>query len=1190
MKASIRTIMSIAVAVLIGLSLALALYFFGRNLSYDTKRRMASALLVLYPLLTCVIIFFNQRKLFQSAHVDYRAGILSLYSGTPYLFPMITLYVWLMVAGLDFGVGLVFAISIFAAWIFVSFYSSRWQFNGMVTGRMALRVLLYLAPVIFFIYFLQLNSRSERNFFDSISETFHSRVISLLGDPQDAAVKASIGVIDSDSLTINQIERAEQNRWFIENFKSVHPPYLGVKSQLHEHFQQGSNLETQFSDTLPVRYLYSEHGWLFMLLPFLLLLGLSLFPAVHVSGGYNDNSGTIAGNALSLFFLLYMAFFALTDLLINLNFFPFAGINYLMFSINDIGFTIVFLVTIVCSLWLMRQRGRKTTTVFYVTRFLTYLGLLVLMVIVFAVISFRVTRGVSNFDFDQVVASVQDKVRVVNEELRDFVHEIPQQAARDRVLGMDANRFLGEFKNNWRSVAISDTSRDYASQLVMDFIKHNKDKRNPVQFLFVERSDSVWQIGVNESFFRKFGLYNNKQGALPEIVGAIGDTLGNKGIYSGGVFQPLRNFYRNTQLLEGTHTQLLALPAAAFRRTSTTHHAYEYFAAVTDTSFYLVAGNENNARKNNSTLRPFAVSVPLDSINVFELNNAGGRAIPLKCNWRKEQVVARPVWVNGRFKYLYPENNGSLYEYVLSENIKKMEGNTVMLSFDMALQSRLDSILAAHYSPRPDSASVQASVTCVDGNFKLRAMSQNDVVSRNLRLNPNLLSSITDLNLLFYHLTKNQKDSLLLKRSLEGTDVPASTIKPFTYSAVVGGLRASWQTLELAEENRQFMRLREGDYLSNFAGRGVGKYIAEDEGRLTPTEFLARSINLYHGLIAYIGSYTKEQVQQSLLNNPGADNSIVRRVNRVTDSIEHFPYFRYNNILYRFNPARWPRESNASGNLFGNTASLLSDGFAKNYKTLLRWPEGDSSRLANWYRENFADSFLLTNVIFRDYLLPQRSWYGENLRLVRTARGENPNYYFAIRGTFSGASVFSFSPAMLAVMATRLFTLDNTGRLSFFEHSDHTRTPSWIRDEAYNDVNLLNMFRQTIYNGMHLSNTTGTARELLHSAFMQIPYNADNAIEWGGRQFYLYTKTGTGDETSRDESNIKRKNLLLVFSDRNLHDQLGFREFSQSKIYSVYIQLKFHEGHEWNDTDKRMIARVVEAILQSATFRKYYGL
>jgi len=169
-----------------------------------------------------------------------------------------------------------------------------------------------------------------------------------------------------------------------------------------------------------------------------------------------------------------------------------------------------------------------------------------------------------------------------------------------------------------------------------------------------------------------------------------------------------------------------------------------------------------------------------------------------------------------------------MYRYLISENLKNVKERSVALSFDIRLQNQLDSLLNARYPASADSVNVLASITSMDGNFKVKVLSQNSNTSEVLQINPNLLSSITELNLLLYHLDKTTRDGILQKRGLESTDKPGSTIKPFTYSSVISGFNTQWQQLHLDSRNNHFkdnastIAKHTKSYIEYFAWKKVG--------------------------------------------------------------------------------------------------------------------------------------------------------------------------------------------------------------------------------------------------------------------------------------------------------------------------------------------------------------------------------
>ena len=243
-----------------------------------------------------------------------------------------------------------------------------------------------------------------------------------------------------------------------------------------------------------------------------------------------------------------------------------------------------------------------------------------------------------------------------------------------------------------------------------------------------------------------------------------------------------------------------------------------------------------------------------------------------------------------------------------------------------------------------------------------------------------------------------------------------------------------------------------------------------------------------------------------------------------------------------------------------------------------------------WYFENLEDSFLVTNNLFTDGLLPQFSTYEEDRRAVK--RTDLPGgSYLTFRASQVGAEIYKVSPATLCQMAVSMTRLDRNLKLKFIQHAPVKDTVNWIYDQdGYNNAEaLFRSRRNTVFESMRLSNAEagGTAFSILNAPAQDGVILSKGTMTVDGKVYHLYTKTGTADESDRDTT-ARRKNLLILISSRELH-QGELKQEKPIRCMALYVQLRNHPTHIWSEEDKAMIRKSMALIARSASFTNYFN-
>jgi len=1158
-------------------------------------RWIVSLALISYPLVILLMQPLIKKDSEETDRLDYRNYFFSIGYRSKFTHLIILGWFTILFAKMDMGMAYVFFLSSCLSWFFVVILAGlrhRKRLLGFIpAGSTAILIAGFLLMHAFL--FFEFGSSEKRINLPVNTNTFHSRFLSILGKTETAIAKSS--ALNSEKTPgIADMERAEQNKWFIDNYASGQ----GWTSSIKPHFSVGSNYATQLSDTLPVRYLIAEHGFFATALPILLLLFLIIFPIRSVSEAHNETTGYSAGNVFSIYFLMQLVCFGGIDILINSNAFPFTGISYFIFAVNDLSYTIAFLGTLAIACTLYKRQEKSNLARWHIRQSFSFL----LPVSIFAVIALGfslIRKNTGDYALETLKGDLVYCSEKLNNGINSYVGSLTETQQK-QLRRKDAPTFYKELMNSPAIVALLPEMQQQspaASDIMEKFLGTNTDKNNPTNLLFVETDrEAGWKIKVNEWFFIKASLNNRETTAPGAVLGYNGKQVSPvAGFNYNGISLSANEVLHSARQVE--NITVVALPSAAFKRlpSDEADNPYQYFVAANTPGVTIDA---NNGAEADET---YAVRVTEKDGFTVESTARKGDITFFHGGILADELLARPFWINGKYQYLYPESDHKLYTYMLSHNLKNNKSdNAVQITLDVHLQKSLDSLLSHTY----DSTKVKASITITDGDANFRAMAQNelyqDAKTTHISVDPNYFSSLSELFTLTYKLSDANANRLIQRRSLISDGKPGSTIKPFTWAAVIDGFAGRWNEMDLMPAGiaeADIVKSTEGnESIKYFAGRQVFPVSLDEHGLLSAKNFLAFSKNSYHILINYLGSYEKEQLKSTPLSSSfrhDAQHPGIFVRDKGPSTLQTYPQVRIGGETYHFNNNldKWPQNGVNRDMLFGNQQSVLAKSFAQNFHTITNSDStGARQSRLKWYFDNLQDSFLVTNNLFTDGLLPQFSTYEEDRRAVK--RTDLPGgSYLTFRASQVGAEIYKVSPATLCQMAVSMTRLDRSLKLKFIRHDAVKDTINWIYDQdGYNNAEaLFRSRRNTVFESMRLSNAEagGTAYAIFNAPAGNGVVLSKGTMVVDGKTYYLYTKTGTADESDHDTT-ARRKNLLILISSRELH-QGELKQDKPARCMALYIQLRNHPTHVWSEDDKGMIRKSMAVIARSASFTNYFN-
>jgi hypothetical protein len=1178
--------------------LLISIVLLAHSLNDNFKRWAVTICLILYPLYILIYHRLIKQDSIRTDRLNYKKYFFSLGTGFIYMHLTVFLSFTIALSFMDLGVCLVFFVSCSLSWLFVTLFAGvrdSFRIKKFRPGNNIILSLIFFIAVLFVIVQFSGNERTINSEF-TYSKRFHARFLSILGKTEEVIVKSS-ALNKEKTPGITEMERAEQNKWFINNYFGEQP---GILSTLKPHFSVGSNYATQLSDTLPARYLISEHGLFASVLPLFLLLILLTFPLRSIGEAENEYTGRSIGNLFSVYFLSMLICFAAIDVLVNINAFPFTGISYLIFGVNDVSFTLVFLTILMIISFLYRWQDVSGLQRLRIRQFLfATIPIALLGVISLSFILFR--KNAQNYQLSFLKKNLQDCSNEINDNTHVYLDHLggKQKNQWVHLKSTEFYRHLLREPSILSLLASLHTKAPAASEMIEKFLGTNVEKNNPSDLLFVERDHESggWKIKVNDRFYFKTAL-NNKNTYPVQNLAAFDktNTLSPAGFYFDKNSVPGDRILYSTQLINGA--SVLALPTSAFRRLADKVDDKNFIYLAEPTANSIVLSNIPGVPDNEFAQR-------INSKEGFSITTKDQKTDPVifRPYSTSDELIARAFWINGKYQYLYPPNPHLLYNFMLSQNLMSQHlQKPSRLTLDINLEKAFDTLLLRAYKDSP----VKASITVLDGDGNLRAMVQNESYkepgSEAIEVDPNYFSSLSEFFILIHKLSEVNAHRLLQRRSLISDGKPGSTIKPFTWASAIDGFGGKWDQLSLvssfsipADQEGHSNNLS----LKYFAGQKVNSFFYDEKGDLAAADFLSHSKNSYHILINFLGSFDKENLKKTPLwpgFRPDLKKEGVFVAGGDSTNIIDYPMTRIGNDLFHFSSdlSQWPQYSATDGEfLFGNQNSILAEGLGKNFKLLTNSDSAHSKNsVPDWYRNNSTDTILLKNDLFIDLILPQFALYQENLRKVSRINLDGGSYY-TFRASQVGAEVYKVSPSFLCQMAIRLVKLNNNIKCRIIQDKPAALdSVNWQYDQdGYNITqSLFNMHRKTIWESMHRSNAIqgGTAYDIFN---YDDPENSldmrDGELRIGGHILYLYTKTGTADE-SDNKSILRRKNLLIIITDQKLHSAL-LDKHHMPKCIAVYFQLRNHTKANWAEYDKHMIKQSILSLTQSASFKSYFN-
>ncbi len=920
-----------------------------------------------------------------------------------------------------------------------------------------------------------------------------------------------------DSGEIGQILRAAQNQWFINNY--LRDPYgeEGGAFQLRSHFNKGSSYTTQTTDLVVTRYVIAEHGAMVLFfLVALLIVAAGLFLLT-----FSLSRPQLLPAFAALLLLVSIAFFIW---LTATNRFIFFGQDFPLISLTSL-FTLVFSLGLML-FSLLRAQNEKAKRL-QLDRWRTALPLLLLLVPGFLLTRSSGTIDDKNFDFNLSLQNARADFDQLDEEFSAFQDTFQADVGADSLV-----------RAFYYSLPDSQVTHYPFSQTAFEhFVKEQEVKTDPAELVHLVNRNGRYRFALNRSYYlirppqKQRAEWRGNLYAANEGTGAYLADLGDRSKRFRIPAKSLTPSFETTVDKRLQNVGMAVIPRDWMLNGQPATVLWATNSEEGKASFTL----SNNRLGGNQFSQDFshpAIRLLQDDFVTIPTEKGELRYQYLE-NFR--YFLAKNIWLNGRQRLFYPLGDRLLWAYYYANAVNSaysgtdQVGENVGVSIDFALTEALSHRVEDHFEENKWDRQ-RLGVVALNGDGQLRLLLDHS----NERIDPNDIREFSEKNREYYlrNNTRLERETFGNINLLKLPNGPGSTLKPIMYTATTSQYDLGWRKLGLADatsEVLEVVRDEENDRLMWYGGRDVDvKWTGirpEEFGRVDPRYYIVGSINMYHSLVMYLGSYDRQQLAK------GLDYQVFMRPR--TDSLElNFPRIYYGENIYRLNPKAWPRSKPGSSTYFGNTRSLTALGLYDNfqmptYRARDRFPrtyqnfDGAHPILENSRRGFVLYGYPEMSSFYQERRASQGLWFIRGLKQVTL-----------------GADPIRVTPLKMAEMAGKLYKFDRKFEVTLADTLPPKESENFVEDGSW-DGNYLTFVQEYLYGSMRSVVFQGTASPL------------GAKLRRRKSPYFYYAKTGTTGN-SEDENTLGDKLLMLVISKGDVREMTA-AELKENKFYVVFL-------------------------------------
>ncbi len=949
-----------------------------------------------------------------------------------------------------------------------------------------------------------------------------------------------------------KIIETAQSQWFIHNYLDTSTFFTdGRMLSFKPHFNKGVDYTTQTRDVVLARYVIPEFGgvsmWLLLALMTIPLLLFFITYRVQYRGVFDAQSLLAAISVLLLFSAALIVWMTST------NRFVFFGQDFPFLSVTSRISTMIPMILLF--VLLTRKPLQHTADAAAMGKRIISLFLFFILVI-FGVLFSGKSKLLDENNFKPDFSKLEARV---NTTIDDYFlaaqnkHQAPQDPSHPTLVSY-IGRWMAEIKKDPGYRQMLDTLSPYEKSMLEaleNVPSMGRDERSPLHVIY---ENDEYHVRFNPFYHFELPVYNNRKVWKGDIYQEKPEHLFESGIQNAEVVVVPAAY-----LPQGEKSfALLDLIGRGKMQiyTFSTKKLEEYDAKADVrklTEDELLFYRDSN----DSMFATWSLSDGRRNYFVYNLRINGQQRMiyPLGKDffWIRHWAQANKLQFERKQENYLDTSTTTNMDYELTRNMSQYLNETLR---------------TVRTQKQTNTTNVIFSVTAADGYGRIRLMA--DHAMQRILIDPNNELEISRKATEEYFNRNNEAARLqwgntnLLHMRLG----PGSSIKPLLLSAVASQKKLEWERLVYKNQampphpkkSQQFI-------IDNYAGLELPKkarngWTEADYNNAYDVDlvtYLAKSNNIYHSLIVFLGSYKKTDFESS--------NSLLDQLKTHTSgfpkmSLGGTATYSFKDSLY------WPR-ANESGRYFGNTYSMMSAGLNENMA--LQTYSGSSLGLLTGH-DNYSrlDSVMPNKSIWS---FPEKSYFNQRER-VGNGRTLIDNFNNGLRQTTLGGAVFRLTPLQVMEMYGKLFNYDKDYRVFIDSANNHTQA-QWVAVDPEWDGSFTDFLNSQVFKGMEAA-ITGTQSHGIGTGF----YLNETSRQFPNYNFWA--KTGTIG--SGNDDNSKRLIVVISLKDRT-------RNIDQQKKYLVYFTIQNayteQEGFSNKNWFHKPVNDILRRIIESNTFKDY---
>lgn len=1054
--------------------------------------------------------------------------------------------------------------------IAASFAWFAWQHSNKFANQVKQKqILLIVGPMLAVSLLMFLGGgfvKSHKNYFNYVK--YRAAI-------QSTPIGEIITGESFESPEVKRVLQAGQNQWFINAYLHAplspdgrHDGYFKLKP----HFKKGASFHAQTTDIVVTRFLISEHStFVVLMLLVILLLATSGFALNRSDDGdsFKENYAFPLLLSTSAFFIWLTA----------TNRFVFFGQDFPLLSLTS-KFTLVFTFFIfLLAISFAKKTGVVSRKQKLSLGFKVVLPFALLTLLGIFLPSKNADKTADSADsFSISLKDVKTDFSRLNEKLVAFQSEYHDEFRDTLAIDTLVKRFYYDYLQD-----TIQSKNKFSQSLFVNLIKGKGDRTDPRRIVHLVKNEQLYyEFAINHQYYlvpppqhHQFAWEGHLLAAKVEAgVKLIDmDHRDRFVIIRQSKLNP--NFSSEVKGINQS-TQMVTIPDTWMKSGRPAILLWDYDQKPNAVNFQISNNELTTIDYAQGFNNPVVRLMPNDFVTFFSATSR--KQSKYKYVESHDYYLAKNIWLNGKRRAFYPLGERLFWAYNYSNLIKSAYSSrenkqrNVQVSLDYQLSEKVDKVIEAAFKKMNWDDAQRFAVTGINGKGQIRLIADYHAGKR---ANPN---EIDDLN--EYRMRIQKERSTKTERELMGnlnfTNMragPGSTMKPIVYAAVTSQYDIGWPSLSYLGGNKS--ALYKGKKMKMYGGKDVNLEWRLDNGEFAPANsmrYLSGSINMYHALVMFIGSYDREAIRNGY---PAKDprNAIFRPYN-ATDPVASFPGFNLGGQTLSFNLDNWPRDNNGKDRFFGNPKSLMGDGLLVNFKLETTRPRDselglytvlDPKKNEDVFRNGAGSSA-------KYWSYPARSSFYQERRARSIFIGLQ-------QSVIHGGAVVEMTPVKMAEMMMKLYTQNASVAMSLDDDLAEPRKEQFNVDKASwgSSVNYERFLREVVFEGMHSVPILGTARALSPILKKKLLTHPELSA------FHYYGKTGT---TSSGEKDANDKLFALIISKEDVRK---VENLAGNKIYVLYFtgsHLGSIAGSQYYD----LVADVVLETLNSYLFKQYMGI